>query len=68
MIDSNPNQISLRNQILGIRTTASLRFKFDDLCLKLDSNRSEVARYCLNRFINETTNPETFNLVKKDLF
>ena len=68
MIDINPTQISLRNQILGIRTTTGFVDRFDQLCRKLDSNRSEVVRYALNRFLEANKNPETFNLCKKDLF
>ena len=60
--------INIRNQILGIRTTACFVSRFDELCDRLEKNRSEVARYCLNRFINETTKPDTFAKVKKDLF
>jgi hypothetical protein len=68
MIDINPTQISIRNQILGIRTTTGFVSRFDELCLKLDSNRSEVARYCLNRFLEANKNPDTFAKIKKELF
>ena len=68
MIDINPTQVSLRNQILGIRTTSDFVYRLDQLCLKLDSNRSATIRYCLNRFLEANKNPETFNRVKKDLF
>ena len=68
MIDINPTQISLRNQVLGFRSTTSFISRVDELCLKLDSNRSSVVRYALNRFLEANKNPETFNLCKKDLF
>lgn len=68
MIDINPTQVSLRNQILGIRTTTCFVSRFDELCLNLDKNRSEVVRYCLNRFMEANKNPDTFAKVKKDLF
>jgi metal-responsive CopG/Arc/MetJ family transcriptional regulator len=60
---------SVRNQILGIRTTESFVKKFDELCERLGYNRSEVIRYTLKRFLNEHwNNSENFQRARKELF
>jgi metal-responsive CopG/Arc/MetJ family transcriptional regulator len=60
---------SVRNQMLGIRTTENFVTKFDELCDRLGYNRSEVVRYCLKRFLNEHwNNSENFQRARKDLF
>ena len=59
----------IRNQLLGIRTTNDFVNKFDGLCERLGSNRSEIIRYALNKFFNDNfNNPTNFNKVKEDLF
>jgi metal-responsive CopG/Arc/MetJ family transcriptional regulator len=59
---------SVRNQILGIRTTESFVKKFDELCERLGYNRSEVIRYTLKRFLNEHwNNSENFQRARKEL-
>ena len=60
---------SVRNQILGIRTTVSFMNKFDELCDRLGFNRSEVIRYSLKRFLNEHwNNSENFQRARKEMF
>ncbi len=60
---------SVRNQILGIRTTVSFMNKFDELCDRLGYNRSEVIRYSLKRFLNEHwNNSENFQRARKEMF
>lgn len=60
---------SVRNQILGIRTTESFINKFDELCERLGHNRSEVIRYTLKRFLNEHwNNSENFQRARKEMF
>ena len=59
----------IRNQILGIRATNDFVIKFDSLCERLGSNRSQVIRYALHKFFNEHfNNPTNFNQARKDLF
>lgn len=63
------NNPLIRNQILGIRATESFVNKFDELCVRLGHNRSEVVRYCLKRFLNEHwNNSENFQRAKKEMF
>jgi metal-responsive CopG/Arc/MetJ family transcriptional regulator len=65
-VNNNP---TTRNQILGIRSTESFIKKFDELCLRLGHNRSEVVRYCLKRFLNDHwNNSENFKRARNDLF
>ena len=55
----------IRNQLLGIRATNDFVNKFDGLCERLGSNRSEIIRYPLNKFFNDNfNNPTNFNKVK----
>lgn len=59
----------VRNQFLGVRTSAEFVKKFDGLCERLGYNRSEVVRYILKRFYNEHfNNPENFMRVRKEMF
>ena len=59
----------IRNQILGIRATIDFVRKFDSLCERLGSNRSQVIRYALHKFFNEHfNNPTNFNQARQDLF
>ena len=59
----------IRNQLLAIRATNDFVTKFDCLCERLGSNRSEIIRYALNNFFNDNfNNPTNFNKVKEDLF
>ena len=61
--------LSVRNQILGIRTTVSFMNNFDELCDRLGYNRSEVIRYSLKRFLNEHwNNSENFQRARKEMF
>jgi metal-responsive CopG/Arc/MetJ family transcriptional regulator len=65
-VNNNP---LIRNQILGIRATEGFVKKFDELCVRLGHNRSEVVRYCLKRFLNETWNSsENFQRARKEMF
>lgn len=58
-----------RNQIVGIRTTNEFMNRFDELCERLGHNRSEVIRFCLNKFVIEHLNsPEKFKKSKSELF
>lgn len=58
-----------RNYVLGVRANGEFVDKFDELCLRLGYNRSEVVRYCLKRFLNEHWNsPENFQKVRKEMF
>jgi len=62
------NSVS-RNQIVGIRSSRDFLSKFDELCIRLGYNRSEVIRYCLKRFLNDHwNNPANFQKVKKEMF
>jgi hypothetical protein len=59
----------IRNQILGIRATNDFVRKFDGLCERLGSNRSQVIRYALHKFYNDNyNNPANFNQARQDLF
>lgn len=63
------NKVSGRNQILGVRATNQFVIKFDELCVRLGHNRSEVIRYCLKRFLNEHwNNSDNFNRARSELF
>ncbi len=63
------NNPLIRNQILGIRTTESFVKKFDELCVRLGHNRSEVIRYCLKQFLNSHwNNSANFTKARKELF
>ena len=63
------NKVIVRNQILGVRATNDFINKFDELCVRLGHNRSEVIRYCLKRFLNEHwNNSENFKRARSDLF
>ena len=63
------NKVLNRNQILGVRATIDFVRKFDELCDRLGSNRSEVIRYCLKRFHNEHfNNPENFRKARAEMF
>jgi hypothetical protein len=58
-----------RNQIVGIRATNDFVLKLDDLCHQFGRNRSEVIRYCLNKFINEhLNNPTSFQRASAELY
>lgn len=58
-----------RNQILGVRATIDFVKKFDELCVRLGYNRSQVVRYCLKKFLNEHwNNSENFQKVRKEMF
>lgn len=58
-----------RTQLFAFRTTQDFMDQFDRLCDQLGRKRSEVARYCLNRFIKEhTNNPDSTRLVRQDLY
>lgn len=60
---------SSRNQILGVRATVEFTKNFDELCVRLGYNRSEVIRYCLKKFFNEHfNNSENFQKARKDMF
>lgn len=62
------NSVS-RNQIVGIRSSRDFLNKFDELCIRLGYNRSEVIRYCLKRFLNEHwNNSENFQKARKEMF
>jgi len=57
-----------RSYVLGVRANSEFLDKFDDLCLRLGYNRSEVIRYCLNKFFNQNlNNPEVFQQTKSEL-
>ena len=59
----------IRNQILGTRATNDFVRKFDGLCERLGSNRSQVIRYALHKFFNETyNNPINFNQTRQNLY
>ena len=59
----------VRNYVLGVRASDEFIDKFDELCLRLGYNRSEVVRYCLKRFLNENfNNPEHFQKTQLELF
>jgi metal-responsive CopG/Arc/MetJ family transcriptional regulator len=58
-----------RNQIVGIRSSRDFLNRFDELCIRLGYNRSEVIRYCLKRFLNEHwNNSENFQKARKEMF
>jgi metal-responsive CopG/Arc/MetJ family transcriptional regulator len=58
-----------RNQMMGVRATHDFVSKFDGVCERLGHNRSEVIRYCLNKFINEQlTNPNSFERASSELY
>ena len=58
-----------RNQIVGIRATNDFVLKLDNLCHQLGRNRSEVIRYCLNKFINENlSDPKSFQRASSELY
>ena len=57
-----------RNCVLGVRANSAFIDQFDDLCLKLGHNRSEVVRYCLNRFLYENLDSENFKRVQVEMF
>jgi hypothetical protein len=58
-----------RTQLFAFRTTQNFINQFDRVCDQLGHKRSEVARYCLNRFINEHhNNPESTNRTRQDLY
>ena len=58
-----------RNQIVGIRATNEFVVRLDDLCHQLGHNRSEVIRYCLNKFINENlSDPKSFQRASSELY
>jgi metal-responsive CopG/Arc/MetJ family transcriptional regulator len=57
-----------RSYVLGVRANIEFLDKFDDLCLRLGYNRSEVIRYCLNKFFNQNlNNPKVFQQTKSEL-
>lgn len=57
-----------RNQIFAFRTTRDFTSKFDELANRLGFTRSEVARYCLKRFLTEVRTPETFQRVRQNMY
>ena len=58
-----------RNQIVGFRATREFTKKFDELCVRLEHNRSCVVRYALNDFIRSIwNNPENFNRVRNEMY
>lgn len=58
-----------RTQLIAFRTTQDFIAQFDRICDQLGRKRSEVARYCLNRFINEhRNNPDNTNRTRQDLY
>ena len=60
---------AIRNQIFAVRTTQDFVKKFDDLCIRLGYNRSEVVRYCLKKFLKDHwNNSENFKRAKDELF
>lgn len=58
-----------RNQIVGFRATRDFTKKFDELCVRLGHNRSDVVRYALNNFIRANwNNVENFNRVRSEMY
>jgi hypothetical protein len=57
-----------RNCVLGVRANSEFIDKLDDLCFKLGHNRSEVVRYCLNRFLYENLDSENFRRAQVEMF
>lgn len=58
-----------RKQIFGIRTTNQFVVDFDQLCSRLGHNRSEVARYCLKKFLIENGKDQSqLQRIKNELF
>jgi metal-responsive CopG/Arc/MetJ family transcriptional regulator len=63
------SRVITRNYVLGVRASDEFIDKFDNLCLRLGYNRSEVVRYCLKRFLNEHwNNAENFQKAQKEMF
>jgi hypothetical protein len=57
-----------RSCVLGVRANLEFLTKFDELCVRLGYNRSEVIRYCLNKFFNQNLdNPEIFKQTRSEL-
>jgi antitoxin component of RelBE/YafQ-DinJ toxin-antitoxin module len=58
-----------RTHLFAFRTTQDFIHQFDRICDQLGHKRSEVARYFLNRFINEHhNNPDSTTRTRKDLY
>ncbi len=58
-----------RDQILGVRITNEFIERFDLLCDRLGYKRSEVVRFCLNRFLMENiASEDTLHRTKSELF
>lgn len=58
-----------RNQLLGVRATRDFVRKFDELCDRLGHCRSDVIRYTLKKFLNETWNSsENFQRARRDMY
>ena len=58
-----------RTQLFAFRTPQDFIKQFDRVCDELGHKRSEAARYCLNRFINEHNhNPDSTNRTRQDLY
>lgn len=58
-----------RNKIFAFRTSSDFANRFDDLCIRLGYNRSEIVRYALKQFYNSHfNNPELFRKVRQDLY
>lgn len=60
---------SKRNHIVGVRARHDFVKRFDEVCAHLGYNRSEVIRFCLNKFINEhSNNPEKIIRSSSEMF
>ena len=59
----------IRNQIFAFRTTRDFTCRFDELCIRLGFNRSEVVRFALKEFLNTNfNNAESFKRVRKQMY
>ncbi len=58
-----------RTQLFAFRTTPDFIQQFDQLCHLLGCCRSELARYCLKRFLTEhKNNPDSIDRTRQDLY